>query len=264
MIRAVLKSFAVQCLLAAAAIIFAATAQAAPVPVAVLSNLNAPANFGDGAGWTVGKTNNARALGFQTGSDPLFLELTKISLELAGSAGTTGTPIVSLWGNNPLTDLPGAFIGSFASVTPSLSLNPVNAANVYDFAGYEPLSSNQKYWVVVQDAAPTVNRFHWNSNSTGNTPSGAVNPSAGYSYFGAASSLNNGASWSQTSVGASPFAVELHAVPEPPTVILAGLGAIVAAGHGLRRRSRRKSDLQGVPASDEATHVDCERMAFSA
>jgi hypothetical protein len=40
--------------------------------------------------------------------------------------------------------------------------------------------------------------------------------------------------------------VEAVAVPEPPTVILAGLGAAAAAGHGLRRRKARRNAEAGA------------------
>jgi len=39
--------------------------------------------------------------------------------------------------------------------------------------------------------------------------------------------------------------VELVAVPEPPTIILAGLGAAAAVGHGYRRRKLRQRGAEG-------------------
>ena len=46
--------------------------------------------------------------------------------------------------------------------------------------------------------------------------------------------------------------VEAVAIPEPPTVILAGLGAAAAAGHGLRRRkARRNADAGADVVGDE-------------
>jgi hypothetical protein len=42
--------------------------------------------------------------------------------------------------------------------------------------------------------------------------------------------------------------VEAVAVPEPPTIILAGLGAAAAVGHGYRRRKLRQRDAEGSDA----------------
>jgi hypothetical protein len=42
--------------------------------------------------------------------------------------------------------------------------------------------------------------------------------------------------------------VDLVAVPEPPTIILAGLGVAAAVGHGYRRRKLRQRDAEGSDA----------------
>jgi len=48
-----------------------------------------------------------------------------------------------------------------------------------------------------------------------------------------------------TTVGVSSNSLEIQPVPEPPTIILAGLGAAAAVGHGYRRRKLRQRDGEG-------------------
>lgn len=50
------------------------------------------------------------------------------------------------------------------------------------------------------------------------------------------------------SVGVSSNSLEIQPVPEPPTIILAGLGAAAAVGHGYRRRKLRQRDAEGSDA----------------
>jgi hypothetical protein len=45
--------------------------------------------------------------------------------------------------------------------------------------------------------------------------------------------------------------VDPVAVPEPPTVILAGLGAAAAVGHGYRRRKQRQAGSESMMAGDD-------------
>jgi hypothetical protein len=45
--------------------------------------------------------------------------------------------------------------------------------------------------------------------------------------------------------------VDPVAVPEPPTVILAGLGAAAAFGHGYRRRKQRQAGSESMKAGDD-------------
>jgi hypothetical protein len=45
--------------------------------------------------------------------------------------------------------------------------------------------------------------------------------------------------------------VDPVAVPEPPTVILAGLGAAAAVGHGYRRRKQRQAGSESMKAGDD-------------
>lgn len=48
-----------------------------------------------------------------------------------------------------------------------------------------------------------------------------------------------------TNVGVSSNSLEVQPVPEPPTIILAGLGAAAAVGHGYRRRKLRQRGAEG-------------------
>jgi len=54
-----------------------------------------------------------------------------------------------------------------------------------------------------------------------------------------------------TEVGVSSNSMEVQPVPEPPTLILAGLGAAAAVGHGYRRRKQRQVGSESMMAGDD-------------
>lgn len=242
----IINSFVAHCILAAAAVAFAATAQAAPVPV--LSNLNSPASSEFGS-LTVGRVNVALAQGFTSGSDVMFHELKTIRLDLAPDATIpTNDPVVQLWSSSGIgaSALPSVKLADF-TVAPSVKIAAGAAPAIYDFVGSYWMSANTNYWVVVRDASPTIGKFRWDYNLNGDTPV-AVN-SSGFSYIAAARSTNDGGSWARNTT-ANALSVELVAVPEPPTIILAGLGAAAAVGQGLRRRKMRQATEGGSESGD--------------
>jgi hypothetical protein len=213
-----------------------------------MSNLNSPASTEFGS-LAVGRTNVALAQGFKTGSDDRFLGLKKILLDLSSDQlVTTNSPVVQLWSSigSGTSTLPSVQLASFAVQPPLPSGIPFGSAPaIYTFAGYFGLDPNTNYWVVVRDANPTVGKFRWDYNANGDSPVAMNN--SGFTYIAAARSINDGSSWSQNNP-ATALSIELVAVPEPPTIILAGLGAAAVVGHGLRRRKLRQRDADGSDA----------------
>jgi hypothetical protein len=228
---------------------------------AAMSNLNNPASTEFGS-LAVGRTNVALAQGFKTGSDDRFLGLKKILLDLSSDQlVTTNSPVVQLWSSSGsgASNLPSVQLASFAVQPPLPSGIPFGAAPaIYTFAGYFGLAPDTNYWVVVRDANPTVGKFRWDYNINGDNPV-AVN-SSGFTYIAAARSTNDGTTWTQNGP-ASALSVELVAVPEPPTIILAGLGAAAVVGYRFRRRKLRQRDAEG---SDAEWNVEEGAIALTA
>lgn len=236
--------------IAIAGLVMASTVQAAPVSTAVLGNLNSPATTEFGS-VSVGRGNSvaqliALAQGFTTGSDAKFLELTKISLDLVPTQPfSTNSPVVQLWSSIGVgaAAKPNVVLASYvAPAIQPLGLSSGAAAAIYDFTGFQKLSANTDYWVVVRDANPLTGKFAWDFQADLNRP--AELNASGFSYLAAARSLNDGTSWSRSTaidgaVGA--VSMELHAVPEPPTIILAGLGAVAFVANGYRRKKQRRA-----------------------
>jgi hypothetical protein len=101
------------------------------------------------------------------------------------------------------------------------------------------LAANTNYWVVLSAAAG--NQFGW--YTADDSPS-AQNGS-GFSFVSGVRSLNGGTSWS-TNVLASVGAVSVQViqpVPEPSTIMLAGIGVAgaIVVDQSRRRRFRRGS-----------------------
>ena len=238
------SSFVVTVILALAAV-FAVIGAPAFGGTISLSNLNSGSST---AGFlAVGQPDIALAQGFTTGSNTEFLKLTQIKLDLIpDTARATNSPLVQLWSNigSGGADLPSSSLATF-TVQPALPGGiPFNsAASVYTFVGSFDLQPNTNYWVVVRDASPTVGKFGWDFNNTFATPS-ARTSNSGFTSLAGARSTSNGSTWSQNAAARS-LAVELVAVPEPPTIILAGLGAAAVVGHGYRRRRLRQRGVDG-------------------
>jgi hypothetical protein len=226
----------------AALLLIGTPALGAPIPVSVLGNLNNPASSEVGS-LSVGKVNVALAQGFTSGTDSLLLSLVKIRLDLKpDNSVTTNSPSVQLWSSigSGTSAVPSALLASFTADPALPSGLPFgSAAAIYDFAGWYDLAASTNYWVVVRDALPTVGKFSWNLNDPNELPPAELN-SSGFSYLAGARSTTNGLNWSQNTSTVPATSMELVAVPEPPTVILAGLGVAAVIANGYRRRLRRK------------------------
>jgi hypothetical protein len=100
------------------------------------------------------------------------------------------------------------------------------------------LSANTNYWVVL--SATNGDQFGWYTADE----SPAEQNGSGFSFVNGARSLNGGSSWSANvlaSVGAVSIQV-VQPVPEPSTIMLAGIGV---AGAIVIDRSRRRRGAGG-------------------
>lgn len=170
--------------------------------------------------------SNYFATGFTTGTDANFLSLQSVNLSLATSGTTaSATPVIQLFSG---TAKPTALVGSFSSVAVTVS-TPTSFA--FDYLGSASLLPSTNYWVVL--SASVGQAFGW--YTTDETPS--EQNSSGYAFIAGQKSSNAGSSWSSNPL-ASVGAVSITAVPEPSSIVLAGLG-VLAAGYQLRRRMKR-------------------------
>ncbi|MEI8228040.1 MAG: PEP-CTERM sorting domain-containing protein, partial [Planctomycetota bacterium] len=107
--------------------------------------------------------------------------------------------------------------------------NPTSFA--FNYLGSASLLPSTNYWVVL--SAPASEAFGWYVSNAFPTQQNA----SGYAFTAGKSSSNSGGSWSD-----NPFAgfgaVSITAVPEPSSIVLAGLG-VLAVGYQLRRRMKR-------------------------
>jgi hypothetical protein len=106
----------------------------------------------------------------------------------------------------------------------------------FSFSPSLSLTSGSSYWVVVS-TTETSGLFNWSFNNEGDFPT--AQNSSGYSAMSPVTmaSTDSGASWSTSGVN-RPASISITAVPEPSSIVLAGLG-VLAAGYQLRRRMKR-------------------------
>lgn len=162
----------------------------------------------------------ALAQGFTTGTSNLTVQSITLGLSATGTVSRT----VSLYSDASLA--PSALLFTSSAVQ-------VGEANKYTFnfsgAALEP---SKNYWIVPEQGS------RWYTNVLESQPTG-LNDS-GYAYLGTKrqTSVNPG-TWTDP-LGSSPYSVSIEAVPEPSTIVMAGLG-----GLGLlvmeRNRRRRKA-----------------------
>lgn len=170
--------------------------------------------------------SNYFTTGFITGTDANFLSLQSVNLSLATS-GTAASvsPVVQLFSG---TGSPTTLLGSFSSQTVAVTI-PTSFA--FNYLGSASLLPSTNYWVVLSASAGQA--FGW--YTTDENPS--AQNSSGYAFTSGKRSTNAGSSWVNSSAAAS-GAVSITAVPEPSSIVLAGLGVLVA-GYQLRRRMKR-------------------------
>jgi hypothetical protein len=214
----------------------APTTHATPIPVSALSN-----NFStvsDGNSTISGSTWFAS--GFTTGSSTSYLNLSGINLSLAVSGtASSAVPVVRIFSgsSNPTTllqTLTGPTItNSFPAQTFTFAPSSVPLT----------LSANTNYWVVLSAAAG--DQYGWYvANGTPIEQNGF-----GFSFVNGQLTTTGGSSWSQdffASLGATSIQV-VQPVPEPSTIMLAGIGVAgaIAIDHSRRRRFPRSGQHTG-------------------
>jgi|688.fasta_scaffold91151_3 hypothetical protein len=174
--------------------------------------------------------SNWFTVGFTTGTSPDFLSLTGVKLSLATSGTTVSTnPIVRLFSgvSNPTTEVTTLIGSTLSSALPSTATFTPSSSPL-------SLSPGTNYWVVLSAGAGDA--YGW--YSTDENP--AEQNGSGYSFVAGRRSTNAGSSWSNNVVVAvSAVSVEVLAVPEPPTIMLAGLGVVGVVVADRTRRLRR-------------------------
>lgn len=218
--------------LAISALALSATAARAGV---VFSN-----DFEDPAGFTLNITStNSYATGFTTGATASFLDLTGVKLSLKSSS-TSSIPVVSIFSNGG-GNVPGTLLATLsgpASITNTLS------AQDFLFTGGLSLSPNTNYWVVLS-ATGAGSSYQW---EFANSAPDQQNLS-GYAAIGGRRKVGAG-SWT-TNASAALGMIEVQAVPEPSTLILAGIGVAGAVAVDTKRRRRRRRMMVEASAETE-------------
>lgn len=214
-------------LAAAAAVLTMAASPALATPVSLTAFGNPFGQVSTGNSQISG--SNWFTTGFTTGTSTDFLSLTGVNLSLATSGtGSTANPIVRLFSgvSNPTTEI------ATLSGSPLSSIAPVTATFVPPTSPLA-LSPGTNYWVVM--SAVGGDSYNW--YTTDELPD--QRNDSGFAFVAGRRSLNAGTSWSNNplaQVGA--VAIDVLAVPEPPTIVLAGLGVVGAVAADRSRRLR--------------------------
>lgn len=214
----------------------APTAVASPISVSAISNNFSTVTTGNstvsGSTWF--------ASGFTTGTSTSYLNLSGVNLSLAVSGtSTSAVPVVRIFSGNSnpttlLQTLNGpAITNSFPAQSFTFAPSSVPLA----------LSANTNYWVVLSAAAGE--QYGW--YTADDSPS--EQNGSGFSFVSGVRSLNGGSSWGNNvlaSVGAVSVQV-VQPVPEPSTIMLAGIGVAgaIIVEHSRRRRFRRSEQHTG-------------------
>lgn len=223
--------------------IFAAPSQAGPVSITAFSNPFSQVLTGNS---TV-SGSNWFTTGFTTGTSPDFLSLTAVKLSLATSGTTTSTnPIVRLFSgvSNPTTQIATLTGSTLSSSLPSTVtfLPPTSPL---------ALSPDTNYWVVL--SAGGSDAYGW--YATDESPD--QQNGSGYSFVAGRRSTNAGSTWSNNGLATlSAVAIDVVSVPEPSTIMLAGLGIVGVAVADRTRRLRRARATPSGHDNAEDSNVD--------
>ena len=172
-----------------------------------------------GADWTYG------AQQFNSGANT---SISSVALNLTNVGGNTGTFDVEIW--TSATGSPGAFVGSIATNQSQGSIT--GAFQNYLYSGAVSVSQNTDYWVVF-NASNMSGQVLW--AYTNDDPS--QNPGfVGVNGTSLLQSTDSPLSWATPSgITAGRLKMEVVAVPEPPALVLSGVG-FASAVYFLRRR----------------------------
>ena len=219
----------ITCIMALAVILLTGPAIHAQI-IPLFDNLNrTPASSG------IVTATTWQAQQFKT--DGQAYALVSVTLEMRQFSGP-GSPEVSIWSNHvegsssrpdialgTLTN-PGSIPGSFTPIT-------------FTSTGLS-LSANSTYWVVMKSTASGAD-FLWR-NTADNNPTGA---GPGFSTVWS-ETITSGSTWVTTSTNPYLMKVDVQAVPEPSSFVLAGLG--LGAMGLIRRRMKKRVTPDQVPS----------------
>lgn len=201
---------------------------------------------GDGFTLTTATGTNTYATGFTTGTDVNFLELSAVKLSLQAISGTAN-PVVRLFSSTTVS-------GTKIPDSPLITLSGTTFSNVtpqtFTFTGSYQMVASTDYWVVLSAAGS--GSFQW-ENASDNPPTEAN--TSGYAAIGGRRQANPVSSWT-ANLPASTALVEVQAIPEPSTIMLAGLGIVGVAVANRTRRLRRARATASGHDTVEDSNVD--------
>ena len=175
-----------------------------------------------------GTATNVLAQGFTTGTSADYLQIQSVIVGF-GAPANSPSPLVQLMaasGQNPSGTVLGTFTGPTLTTTDKYT---------YSLPAAITLDPATNYFVVVSDAnAGSGSNFNWYLQDGDEAPVGLN--SSGYDYFATRKSTNGGTSWTSGGVVGAGTSVSVIAVPEPPAIVLSGIG--LATSMYLMRRRR--------------------------
>lgn len=180
--------------------------------VDLFDNLNQPST-----GWCAVTNTQWEAQAFTTTSDGFILS--EVSLRFWNNSGTTGGYQIQIWDATGTGGQPGAQVGSAIHTGLAQNLSTVDGSVLTVSNLNVTLSANTTYYVLARGTSlsdvtigTTVPGY-----ITWNTPSTVTSAI----YW----TLDSGSSWNGPSLVMNQY-MKVSAVPEPSTLVMAGLGAL--------------------------------------
>ena len=174
----------------------------------------------------------ALAQGFTTGISDLTLQSVTLGL-FAASSPATLPRTVALYSS--VSNAPGSLL--FTSGT----VNGGEQATYTFTSDATQLSPNTSYWIVPEQGSS------WYLNAAETQP--VTQNGSGYSYLGTRKQVvSDPGTWTNNAL---PYSVTVQAVPEPSTIVMAGLGIVGVAVLDHKRRQRRRHSAAGAAIADD-------------
>jgi hypothetical protein len=211
-------------------------------------------DFTDVGGFTASITGTTRfATGFTTGTSSQFLDLKGVRLSLKTSS-TTSNPVIQIFSGTTGSLTPSGFgpiPGTLLTTLSGPQITNTLVAQTFSFTGNLSLQPSTTYWVVL--SANGSDDYLW--QFSGVEPSEAN--SSGYFFVNGRRSFTGGATWSNNNTAATGM-IEVQAVPEPSTIMLAGIGVAGAlvVDRSRRQRIRSRQRAAGDALLDESASAD--------